>query len=173
VARRQIGGRVFLLQGRTVLFHSSTPTLFGRPNGVRTETEALGRTLSRLRGVSESLLSVSHGTIEARRLLAAFSASLTGYFNVEEARGYFGAIVSERPDLEERVTALSQAREDLKSSVVSVRRLAFLTADGSELARRIDRVVDGFEDHERSEIDLLRSYFVGAEEQAPRRCDAS
>jgi len=156
------------------MFHSSNPTLFGRPNGVLAETEALWRTLAGLRRVSGALLgSASQATIEARRLLATFSTNLSTYFDTAESRGYFGTIVAECPDLEDRVTAIGQAREDLQTSVTSVRRLAFRTEDSAELGRRIGGVVEGFEKHEHSESELLRRFFLGGEGRADCRSDAS
>ncbi|HEX3596787.1 MAG TPA: hypothetical protein VHU80_16875 [Polyangiaceae bacterium] len=154
------------------MFHSPNPTLFGRPDGVLTETEALWRTVAGLRGVAAALAgSASQVTIEARRLLANFSTNLAAYFNVKEAGGYFGAIVAERPDLEKRVTALTRGRAELKDSVTSVRRLSFRTADRMELGRRIGGVVEGFEKHEQSENELLQTFFLD-QERVDSHCEA-
>ena len=155
------------------MFRSSNPTLFGRPDGVLHETEALRSTMAGLRRVANSLLGDAQATVEARRLLATLSSNLSVYFDVKEATSYFGTMVAECPDLEDRITALGQAREDLQSSVTSVRRLAFRSADTGELGRRIGGVLDGFEEHERSESDLLQTFFLGGEGRADCRPDAS
>ena len=149
------------------MFHSSNPTLFGRPRGVLSESEAIWRTIAGLRRVSEALHAPAFkGVIEARRLLANLSANLSTYFDPKEARGYFGTIVAECPGLAERVTAVGKARAVFQHSVTSVRRLAFRTADNAELGRRIDRVVDGFETQEHLETALLQSFFLGVTDGA-------
>ena len=156
------------------MFHSSNPTLFGRTDGVLGESEVLWRTIGGLRRVSQELSeNVAPATIEARRLLAALSTSLATYFNATDATDYFAPIVAECPSLGERVRALCVAREGLRVSVTSVRRLAFRTTDVAELGVRIDGVLDGVERHERSECELLQTFFLGGGEQANDRLDAS
>ncbi|HEX4337823.1 MAG TPA: hypothetical protein VH062_18060 [Polyangiaceae bacterium] len=155
------------------MFHSSNPTLFGRPEGVLAETEALHSTLAGLRRVSNSLIgNVAQARIEARRLLATFSSVLARYFNGAESGAYFGAILAEYPHLAKRVSALGSSRADLQGSVTSVRRLAFRDADTAELGRRIDGVIDVFEEHERSEAALLRDFFGGGRVRAVSRAEA-
>jgi hypothetical protein len=156
------------LESKSRMFHASTPTLFGRTQGVLAETEALHSTLAGLRRTSDALLSDgAPPVLLARRLLATLSASLMVYFDADEAQGYFSAIVAECPDLEDRVMALDRDRDDFRHCVTSVRRLAFRSADTDELGRRIRRVVDRFEEHERSESDLLQTFF--REEGCARR----
>jgi hypothetical protein len=156
------------------MFHSANPTLFGRTDGVLGESEVLGRTISGLRRVSHDLSEdVGPATIEARRLLAALSTSLSSYFDAMEANGYFATIAAECPGLLERVHALCEDRERLQLSVTSVRRLAFRTTDAVELGLRIDGVLEGFEEHERSECELLQRFFLAGGKQSDNRLDAS
>jgi hypothetical protein len=156
------------------MFHSSNPTLFGRPDGVLGQSEMLWRTIGGLRRVSHELSeNMGQATIEARRLLAALSTSLSTYFDASEANGYFAAITAECPSLVEPVRALSEARERLQLSVTSVRRLAFRSTDAPELGLRIDGVLDGFEAHERSECELLQRFFLAGGKQTDGRLDAS
>jgi hypothetical protein len=156
------------------MFHSANPTLFGRTDGVLSESEVLWRTISGLRRVSRELSEdVGAATIEARRLLAALSTSLSSYFDATEANGYFTTIVAGCPGLVERVRALCEDRERLQLSVTSVRRLAFRTTDAAELSLRIDSVLEGFEEHERSECELLQRFFLAGGKQIDTRLDAS
>ena len=156
------------------MFHSSNPTLFGRTDGVLGESEVLWRTIGGLRRVSHELTEdLDHATIEARRLLASLSTSLSTYFDATEANGYFATIVAECPSLGERVRALCEARARLRLSVTSVRRLAFRTTDAAELGLRIDGVLEGFEAHERSECELLQRFFLAGGKQSDGRLDAS
>lgn len=156
------------------MFHSSNPTLFGRTDGVLGQSEVLWRTIGGLRRVSHELSeNMGESTIEARRLLAALSMSLSTYFDTTEANGYFATIVAECPSFLERVRALCEARHELQLSVTTVRRLAFRTVDASELGLRISGVVDGFEAHERSECELLQKFFVAGGKHIDSRVDAS
>lgn len=146
------------------MFHSSHPTQFGRPEGVHSGTEALRSTIAGLRRVSISLMKyIPAATIEARRLLLEFSARLSTYFDAEEASGYFGMIRAEFPVLERKVAVLVQAHRDFLEAVTSLRRLAREGMESDDLARRIGRVVDDFEQHEHAENDLLDDFFLREE----------
>lgn len=156
------------------MFHSSNPTLFGRTGGVLGESEALRRTIGGLRRVSHELSeNMAPATIEARRLLAALSTSLSRYFDASEASGYFATILAACPGLVERISTLCEDRERLQFSVTSVRRLAFRTTDAAELVLGIDGVLEGFEEHERSERELLQRFFLAGGKQIDSRLDAS
>lgn len=156
------------------MFHSANPTLFGRTEGVLGESEALWRTIGGLRRVSHQLSEhTGTATIEARRLLAALSTSLSNYFDATEANGYFATILAACPGLVERVRELCEDRELLQLSITSVRRLAFRTADAAELSVRIDGVLEGFEEHERSECELLQRFFLAGGGHTESRLDAS
>lgn len=146
------------------MFHSSHPTLFGRPAGVHSETEALRSTIAGLRRVSASLLSYSpQATIEARSLLSDFSARLSTYFDAEEASGYFGMIAAQYPGLEPQVVVLEQEHVDFREAVSSLRRLARDGTETADLSRRIGVVIDNFEQHEHAENDLLDDFFLRSE----------
>ena len=156
------------------MFHSANPTLFGRTEGVLGESEALWRTIGGLRRVSREL-SENRGpaTIEARRLLAALSTSLSNYFDAREANGYFATILAACPGFVERVSALCEDRERLQLSVTSARRLAFRTTDAPELGLRIGCLLECVEEHERGECELLQRFFLADGKQTDRRPDAS
>jgi hypothetical protein len=156
------------------MFHSSNPTLFGRTGGVLGESEVLWRTIGGLRRISHELSeNVYDANIEARRLLATLSTSLSTYFDTSEAKSYFATIVADCPGLVERVGTLCEARERLQLSVTSARRLAFRTTDAAELGQRIDGMLDGFVAHERSECDLLQRFFLSGGKQSDGRLDVS
>ena len=156
------------------MFHSSNPTLFGRTEGVIGESAVLWRTIGGLRRISHELSeNVDDANIEARRLLATLSTSLSTYFDTTEAQGYFATIVADCPGLLQLVGTLSDARERLKLSVTSARRLAFRTTDAAELGQQIDLVLDGFEEHEHSERDLLQRFFLYGGKHSDGRLDAS
>lgn len=143
------------------MFHSQNPTLFGRPELVVAETETLRSTIGRLRHLSHLLRSEgSCSAFEARSLLSDFSAQLSGYFGAEEDHGYFGTITVEHPSLGPQVVALEHAHDELRDSVASLRRFARDEGESIELGRRIDHVIDGFEQHEHEENDLLQEFFL-------------
>ena len=156
------------------MFHSANPSLFGRTEGVLGASEALRRTIGGLRRVSHELAGdAGPATIEARRLLAALSTSLSSCFDATEANGYFAAILAACPSLAERVRALCKDRARLQLSVTAVRRLAFRTTDAAALGLRIGGVLEGFEEHERSECELLQQFFLAGGKQIDSRLDAS
>lgn len=156
------------------MFHSANPTLFGRTDGVVGESETIWRTVAGLRRVSHELSELGGpATIEARRLLAALSTSLSSYFDTTESNGYFATILAACPGLVERVQSLCEERERLQLSVTSVRRLAFKTTDAAELGLGIDGVLEGFEEHERSECDLLQRFFLAGSKQTNNCLGAS
>jgi hypothetical protein len=146
------------------MFHSSHPTLFGRPAGVHSETEALRSTIAGLRRVSAFPLSYTpQATIETQSLLSDFSAALSTYFDAEEASGYFGMMTAEYPGLERQVVVLQQAHVDFRDAVASLRQLARDGTETADLARRIGIVIDDFEQHEHAESDLLDDFFLREE----------
>jgi hypothetical protein len=143
------------------MFHSSHPSLFGRPDAVVTESESLRSTIFALRSISGSLLRFTPRAVsEARNLLSDFSARLSTYFDAEEAGGYFGTIRTNCPELKHKVVALEQAHTDLRDAVASLRRLARDGTDAIDLGRRIALVIDDFEAHEHAENSLLQEFVL-------------
>lgn len=143
------------------MFHSQNPTLFGRPELVVAETEILRSTIGRLRLLCHLLQSEgSCSVLEARHLLSDFSAQLSVYFGAEEDNGYFGTITVDCPSLGPQVVALEHAHDELRDSVASLRRFARDEGETIELGCRIEHVLDGFEQHEHKENDLLQEFFL-------------
>ena len=156
------------------MFHSANPSVFGRTDGAPGESESLRRTVGALRRVSHELSgNMSPATVEARRLLAALSTSLSRYFDATEANGYFATILGACPGLVERIRALCEDRARLQLSVRSARRLAFRTRDPAELGLGINGVLEGFDAQERSECELLQRFFLAGGKQTDSRLDAS
>lgn len=142
------------------MFHDVNPSYFGRPEGVLAQAEAVRTTVESLKRVATVLVTTpAQDPLEARRLLATLCMSLAVYFDAGEARRYFGALLDERPDLQEGVDDLLNGRGLLRDSVTYVRRMAFRTADMGDLARGISRIVERFERHEESENHLVQRFF--------------
>lgn len=148
------------LTGRSKMFHSSNPTLFGRPSGVLAQAESLRTTIVALRSLSSALIDEKpEGRGEARRLLSDFSATLSMYFDVAEGSRYFRAAVADCPMLEAEVARLGRGHDSLRDSVASLRRLAHDGTATAELGRGIVRVIDEFEQRETAENALLQQVF--------------
>jgi hypothetical protein len=80
------------------MFHATKPTLFGRPEGVLSETEALQSTLVQLRSIAGALTDRAPRTrLTACRLLATFAANLRMYFALEDATRYFDKMEKHYP----------------------------------------------------------------------------
>lgn len=150
------------------MFHSSNPSLFGRPTSVRSESGALRSTVSELRRICLALLSRGpRAFVDADRALAEFAGRLSSYFDAGQATPYFKIIVEECPSLGARATSLEQDHESLKQSVDWVRGLS-TRANPTRLARHIGGVLDRFEEHEHAETALLQDFFLRAGEEANR-----
>lgn len=151
----------FRLSQASSMFHATNPTLFGRPEGVLSETEALQSTLVQLRSVAAALTArAPRAPLVARRLLATFAANLRMYFALEDATRYFGAMESHYPFLGPQVAATARTRKRLRDSVTALRRLARLNPDLPDLGPRIITVVKAFERQEQAENELLQEYFL-------------
>jgi len=142
------------------MFHDVNPSFFGRPEGVVIQAEALRATVESLKRVATTLVAnPAPDPVEARRLLSTLCMSLAVYFDPAEARRYFGALLGERPDLQEGVNVLLNGRGLLRDSITYVRQMAFRGMDMGDLARGITGVVERFERHEASESLLVQRFF--------------
>jgi len=157
------------------MFHTTNPTLFGRPQGVLSRRRALQSTLSDLRTANSCLSSnLPDAFFATLRLMSDFSSQLSGYFEVTESEGHFNAIARECPSLERRARVLEQAHDRLKESFAT----AISPAAGREkvctlaLSARIDGLLDDFEQHEQAEGELLRDFFQRAGEAASGEAEA-
>ena len=148
---------------RAGMFHSTNPSLFGRPDGVLSRVYALRASVITLRGVSVSLRGEnSRAYVAAGRALGDFSATLSTYFDAEENGGYFAGIVDDCPDFKSRISSPEETHGHLRESIASVRRMA-TRAERSQmpaLARHIDRILDDLERHEHAENELLQDFFL-------------
>lgn len=150
------------------MFHSSNPTLFGRPMSVLAESRALRSTVSELRSVCLSLMGrTPRAFVDADRALTDFSGRLSSYFDAKESSAHFRTIVEECPSLGERASSVVQNHESLKQSVSWVLGLT-ARANATRLARHIGTVLDKFERHEDAESELLQDFFLMAGEKTDR-----
>jgi hypothetical protein len=151
------------------------PTLFGRPEGVQSQTVALQSTLCDLRAANSCLSNnLPDAFFATLRLLSDFSRQLSAYFDAAECKNYFNTIASECPTLERRARLLERAHQRLKASFAS----AGAPARGREkictlsLATRIDVLLDDFERHELAEGELLQEFFRRSGEPSRRLPEA-
>jgi hypothetical protein len=143
------------------MFHSSHPSLFGRPSGVMSGTRDLTFTVDTLRDLSMSLLSDSRAGPDASGTLSDFAAQLSTYFDAEESGDYYATLGRADEAFRTRAGALQQTHDDLRVAVASLRHLAHstVTSDTFDLGRRIGSVLDEFERHEEAEARLLQDFF--------------
>jgi hypothetical protein len=146
------------------MFHSSNPSLFGRPSSVVKEMRALESAVTALREVGGSL---RRGVVPVRgrrahRALMCLSAHLAAYLDAEEGSGYLGAIASQSADLQSRVSALEGAHERLRHTVSSAaeRASTLRNAEAPELGRCLAGIVHDLEEHDETERILLQDFFV-------------
>lgn len=143
------------------MFHSNNPTLFGRPGSVVAGATALRSTIVRLRGLSRSLTSEApQAPTGVHELLSRFADQLSGYFDPEETSDHHGTIGEGRPDLGGKLEGLEHGHSELRDSVAALGRFAHEEGEAGELGRRIDHVVDDFEQQEHGENELLQEFFL-------------
>ena len=142
------------------MFHSTNPSLFGRPASVLSESRGLRLSVLELRRVCVSLMGrTPRAFVEADTGLSDLFTRLSVYFDIAENDANFQAIAQECPSLRDRASAVGREREDLKQSVSSLRDLAW-HANATRLARHIGSVLDRLEHHENAETELLRDFFL-------------
>ena len=151
------------MERKVGMFHSTNPSLFGRPEGVLSTVYALRASVGTLRDVSMSLRGEkSQAYVAAGRALGDFSATLSTYFDAEENGGYFAGIVDDCPDFKSRISGLEETHEHLRDSIASARRMADRTEQSQmpALARHIDCILSDLARHEHAENELLQDFFM-------------
>ena len=144
------------------MFHSTNPSLFGRPAPVLSGSRELRLSVLELRRVCVSLMGrTPRAFVEADTALTDLFSRLSVYFEAVENNAYFHTIAQECPSLRDRASAVEGEHENLKQSVSSLRDLAW-NANATRLARHIGSVLDRLEQHENAETELLQDFFLRA-----------
>ena len=149
------------------MFHSSNPSLFGRPEGVLSEVQALRGTLSELRTVCVSLSEKQPDAVEAAtRMLSTLAEHLSIYFDSGSHTAYFKVMTDECPSLAETIAKLASSRARLRDSVAWVQGLADQVTRPNTplLGRHIVYILDAIVGHEHAEKELLQQFFLRAGE---------
>ena len=135
--------------------------LLGNGAAVLAEHDALKATAARMRGLCKAL---SHEKkpplVEINQLLSAFSAGLSANFATEEQDGYFGSLVSARPECDVLVAHLHAEHVQLTEAVEALRNRARTEGRNPQLGFFLGRTLDQFQAHERSENRLLQEFFL-------------
>jgi hypothetical protein len=151
------------------MFHSSNPSLFGRPASVLCGANALQSTVFELRGACASLSSnAPHAFLSTFRLLSDFAGQLSGYFEATGSADHFDAISEECPNLGPRARVVQQGHEELRVSVAAAKSLGRGpdTICTLGFSRHVGRLLDDFEEHEHAERRLLQDFFLSAGDAA-------
>jgi hypothetical protein len=149
------------------MFHSSNPSLFGRPAGVLSEVQALRGTLSELRTVCISLSEKQPDAVQAAtRMLSSLAEHLSIAFDSGSHTAYFKVMTDECPSLAEPITKLARSRARLRDSVAWVQGLADHVTQSNTplLGRHIVHILDALVGHEQAENELLQQFFLRAGE---------
>jgi hypothetical protein len=137
---------------------AATPTLFGRGTAIFKEHEDLRPMVARLRTHASEL------ALDREPTESAFGALLNGFFDqlllhfaAEEDPGYFGTFVADCPELTADVDRLMT---DHEAMVDAIERLRALPSQRSarEIALGLLALLEVFEEHERRESQLVRSF---------------
>ena len=134
------------------------PNLFGRATAVAADHAHLRTVWKRLREIVHSGGLAFHPRADASKLIDQFASELREHFAAEEADGYFGALVDERPELHTLVERLRQEHREMLELVAAL--LAPL--EGGEASDRdsvMRDLLDRFQHHERAEAQMLQEFF--------------
>ena len=144
------------------MFHSSNPSLFGRPDSVLRGSRSIEYTVSELRGACTLLSSnVPHAFSATLHLLTYFSRQLSSYFDGAESSNHFDAIATGCPSLARRARVVERDHEALRKSFAAVEKVGGLEKVCTlGLARHVTNLLDLFEEHEDAERLLLQDFFV-------------
>lgn len=135
------------------------PDLFGRATAVAADHAHLRTVWKSLREILRSGGLAFHPRAHAWQLVSEFASELSEHFAAEEADGYFGALVVERPELNalvERLRSEHQEMLEIVGRLLVAGEQAWVTADvDSEMRELLDR----FQSHERAEAQMLQEFF--------------
>ena len=133
------------------------PDLFGRATAVAADHAHLRTVWKSLREIAHSGEPASGSRENALNLVAEFASELKEHFAAEEADGYFGALIEQRPELATLVTRLRGEHQEMLALV------ATLLARGENAAVDFDsdmrKLLDRFQSHERAEARMLQEFF--------------
>jgi hemerythrin len=135
------------------------PNLFGRATAVAADHAHLRTVWKSLREILNSGGLAFHPRVDAWKLIDEFASELKEHFAAEEADGYFGALVDERPVLHALVDRLRQEHREMLELVA----ILLAPVEGTEAASELDSVMrdllDRFQRHERAEAQMLQEFF--------------
>jgi hemerythrin len=135
------------------------PDLFGRATAVTADHAHLRTVWKSLREIVRSGGLAFHPRTDASKFIDEFASELREHFAAEEAEGYFGALVAERPELHSLVGRLRQEHREMLELVA----LLLAPIESGEAAGDLDSVMrdllDRFHHHERAEAQMLQEFF--------------
>lgn len=146
---------------------SATPSLFGRITAVQHDHRTLMSMLGRLRDYVVALKKRDVETVVERlTLVEEFAEQLRAHFAAEEADGYFGALVSDRPSLRPHVEVLRADHDGLVVAVLEIVRVGTEGVSARDLAVKLGEFLESLQSHERRENLLVQDYLL-KDEGAP------
>jgi hypothetical protein len=141
---------------------ATTPAIFGRGTAIFKEHADLRPMVARLRKHATQLVfdrEPAEGAFEA--LLDGFFDQLLAHFEAEEDPGYFGTFVEDCPELAVDVDRLMTDHEAMVDAVERLRAPA-PQRSAPEVALGLLNLLDLFEEHERRESLVVRSFLFAA-----------
>jgi hypothetical protein len=137
----------------------SVPTLFGRATAVAADHAHLRTVWKKLREIIQSGGLAFHPRDDAWRLVSEFASELKEHFAAEEADGYFGALVEERPELHALVARLRREHGEMLEIIAVVLAPGESAWTAADFATEMLDLLDRFQNHERAEARMLQEFF--------------
>ena len=137
----------------------SVPDLFGRATAVAADHAHLRSIWKRLRALVHSGRLAEKPRADEWQLLDEFAGELRVHFAAEEADGYFGVLVEERPELRALVERLQGEHREILELVAKVFAQGDLAMSVGELDSGVRELLDRFQSHERAEAQMLQEFF--------------
>lgn len=144
------------------------PSLFGRATFFAQEHLRLRETLDHLQSYCILLGEAEvPPELEPERLLRALQRLISGHFEGEEAREYFGVFRREAPSLAEPLERLEAEHHQILDHLGELRRIAVCSDRRDELIDGLERLLQRMDTHDRRERELIGRFFARDEAETP------
>ena len=141
---------------------SSLPTMFGRATALQSDQHRLFTTFQLLHESCGAMEPVGRAGTRSKtvRLFEDLLAALSTHFSAEEADGYFGAIVAERPSLSRAISALKAEHAAMLTALGALSHLAASGTPSIRLVGAVQRCAHWFHAHEQRESQTVGDFLL-------------
>lgn len=141
------------------------PTLFGRVTALQSDHRAPFATFHQLHESCGTAGRAADTRQTSSHLFDELLTALSDHFSAEEADGYFGTIVAERPSLSREVSALRAEHAAILTAMTALAHIASVGAASFKFVSAVQHGAEWFHAHEQRESQILREFLLPAHQQ--------